>query len=196
MKNFLWTIILIITVSVTGICQKDYTKTKNSNIQDKENIKKCSDNSDKLYERQDILNQLAKILNSSIPEYSNFRKTGFYVNDDGRGIGFFVYDLTDTSNKETTLKDCVEFKDNHIYHFAPIRNRYSFSHIVILEDRNLKVFKSINCKGKGDSLEDVISYLNKKLKEDKNKGAILNRVKNYRKYGVYTTVDTPTPECK
>ena len=77
-----------------------------------------------------------------------------------------------------------------------MEKRYSFSHIGILEDGSLKVFKSINCKGRADSLEDVLAYLIEKLKDDKNKQEIISRVKNYRKYGLYTTVDTPTLECK
>ena len=114
---------------------------------------------------------------------------------DERPLKFTIFDLTEISNKGTSLSDCVKLKNNHVYHFAPIQKRYSFSHIVILEDGVAKVFRSINCKNKGDSLEDVISYLSQKLKDNSDKQKILDRVKNYRKYGIYTTVDTPYLEC-
>ena len=158
-------------------------------------IKRCDENPDSLYKRREVLEKLADILNSSAPGYKNFERNGFYVNDDDRPRYFFVYDLTDLSNKGTSLS-CVDFKNNHIYHFAAHYIPYSFSHIVILEDGNLKLFKSINCENSKDSLEDVIAYLNQKLKNDTNKDEIINRVKDYRKYGSFVTVDDTYIRCK
>jgi hypothetical protein len=179
-------IFVVVLTPIAGFCQKGKPSP----------IKECLPNSESLYDRRQILNQLAEILNKSVPEDRTILgRKGYHVNDEGRGVGFFIYDLTNPSNKETTLRDCIEFKNNHIYHFAPISKRHSFSHIVVLEDGNLKVFKSINCKDKGDSLEDVINYVSLKLKDDENKDEILNRIKDYRKYGIYTTVDTPNLQC-
>lgn len=186
MKILFWVTFAIATVSITGIHQKGKSVGG----------KECPPNTEPSYNRRQVLNRFAEMLNESVPEYKRVFEKGFHVNTEGRGVGFFVYDLTDLSNKETTLRDCIEFKNNHVYHFAPIRKRYSFSHIVILEDDNLKVFRSINCNGKGDRLEDVISYLSEKLKDDKDKQEIISRVKNYRKYGIYTTVDTHALLCE
>ena len=58
-----------------------------------------------------------------------------------------------------------------------------------MENGKLKIFKSINCKDRGDKLEEVIAYLNQKLANDKNKDEILERVKNYKKYGKYFKMD-------
>jgi hypothetical protein len=107
---------------------------------------------------------------------------------------FFAYDLTDTSNKGTSL-NCVDFKNNHVYHVAPHYIPFSFSHIVILEDGNLKVFKSINCQNSKDSLEDIVTYLSQKLKGDKEKDEIIRRVKDYRKYGLFKTTDDTVVRC-
>jgi len=147
----------------------------------------CSANSDKLYDRKKVIKQLGKILSKSIPE-NVWGKYG--VTESGNSpAGFFIYDLTDTSNKAINSTDCIEFKDNHIYHFAPFDYAFSLSHIVILENGKLKIFKSMNCKDRGDRLEDVIAYLNQKLANDKNKDEILGRVKNYKKYGKYFKTD-------
>lgn len=146
----------------------------------------CLANSDKLYDRKKVIRQLAKILNKSIPEN---RWGKFGVTEDGnRPAGFIIYDLTDTSNRGYP-STCIEFKENHIYHFVPWDYAFSLSHLVILEKGNLKVFRSINCKDRGDTLEDALAYLNQKLANDKGKDEILERVKNYRKYGKYFRMD-------
>lgn len=180
---------------MVGISQiKRGNLDKNKKLSGQNMTEKCSPNPDNLYNRQQVLEQLAKILTISIPEYQQFDSSGFYVENE-RGKNFFVQDLTDTSNKQT-LQSCVNFINNHVYHFAPIYLPYSFSHILILEDGNLKIFKSINCVGRGDALEDVINYLNQKLKNDRNKEEVISRVKNYRRYGIYFTIDDDVLRCQ
>lgn len=195
MKNFFWVMVIIISVSIAGICQKGKPEPKNVNgIGEPYDTGKCSENPDSSYNRQETLEQLAEILNISV---FGMKKDDFVFGvKNERPSRFTVYDLTEPPNKGTSLSKCINFLNNHVYHFSPIQKRYSFSHIAVLEDGTLKVFRSINCKGKGDSLEDVTSYLDEKLKEDKNKDEVLIRVKNYRKYGIYTTVDTPNLQCK
>ncbi len=158
-------------------------------------IKRCEENSDSLYNRREVLEKLATILNDSAPGYENYERNGFYVNDDDRPRYFFVYDLTDLTNKGTSLS-CVDFKNNHVYHFAAHYIPFSFSHIVILEGGNLKVFRAINCENSKDKLGDVIVYLNQKLKDDTSKDKIISRVKDYRKYGSFVTVDDTYIRCK
>ena len=195
MKNIFWIVIIIVSVSITGVCQGIPTTKKNeSGLFEPYDTGKCSENSDSLYNRQKTLEQLAEILNVSV--FGTKKDDFVFGVKNERPSRFTIYDLTEPPNKGTSLSKCVNFSKSHVYHFSPIQKRYSFSHIVVLEDGNLKVFKSINCKGKGDSLEDVINYVSPKLKDNKNKDEILNRVKNYRKYGIYTTVDTPNLQCE
>ena len=158
-------------------------------------LNKCPRNSDAGYERSSVLKQLAIILNQSIPEYSQANSKGFYADADN-AIGFFVVDLTNPSNKYVALQDCVDFIDNHVYHVAPLQSPYSLSQIVILERGSLKVFRSINCPGRGDRLEDVITYLNTLLANDEQKNQIINRVRHYRKYGYYYSMDHAGSICK
>lgn len=147
----------------------------------------CSDNSDNLYNRKKVIKQLGNILNKSVPE-NVWGKYG--VTESGNSpAGFFIYDLTDVSNKDINSTGCIEFKENHVYHFAPWDYAFSLSHLVILENGNLKVFRSVNCKDRGDTLEDALAYLDQKLANDKSKDEILERVRNYRKYGKYLRMD-------
>jgi hypothetical protein len=155
-----------------------------------------SPNSDKLYSRRRVLEQFLATLIYSRPGPLAIGFPYVFI-EESKAVGFFVYDLTDPSNKQTSLLERVEFKNNHVYHFAHIDAHFSFSNIAILEDGKLKIFKTINCKGKGDSLEDVIVYLNEKLKDDKNKDEIIRRVKNYREYGIYASFNgLSTPQCE
>lgn len=200
MKNFSIVIALIVLVSANVVCQEKEKVSEKTNKESSTNA--CLENSDSLYSRKDMLEKLSKILNETSTYYYNARykikKTLNLaeVQKNERPFGFSIFDLTDTSNTGKPLGECIEFKNNHIYHFALIDTPYSFSHIAVLEDGNLKVFRAINCKDKGDTLDEVTNYLNETLKEDKNKDEILIRVRNYRKYGIYTTVDTPNLECK
>ncbi|HCA56557.1 MAG TPA: hypothetical protein DEP46_01090, partial [Blastocatellia bacterium] len=130
-----------------------------------------------------------------IPEYRKINGKGFLVEND-RSIGFFVQDLTDLSNSGISLDKCIDFIEGHIYHFSPIKRRFSFSHIAFLKGGKLTIFSSINCKDKGDSLDDVLAYLDKKLANRVNKEELLKRVKDFRKYGSYSTVDATHLECE
>jgi hypothetical protein len=186
MRYLIGLVMMVVAISFAGVCQ---TRMRASN-----KIEKCPENPDGLYNRQKVLEQLAEILNSAAPGYRKYEASGFYV-DDERPRLFFVHDLTDTSNKGSSL-DCVDFKNNHLYHFAPHYIPFSFSHIVILEDGNLKVFKAINCENSKDRIEDVIIYLNQKLKNGREKDEIISRVKDYRKYGSFITVDDTHITCK
>ena len=153
-------------------------------------------NTDKLYSRPAVLSRLSSVLRESLSEIGQRNYPDFLVESE-RAVGFFIYDLTEPSNKQTSLLERIEFKNGHVYHFADIDLPFSFSNIAILEDGNVRIFKAINCAGKGDSLEDVIRYLNEKLKADKDKDEIIRRVSNYRTYGVYGSLNgLSTPQCK
>lgn len=156
---------------------------------------RCPPNPDPLYNRSQVLNELADILNRSIPEYSKANPKGFYT-DHENGIDFFVVDLTKPSNKDVKLRDCVDFLNGHIYHVAPPQATYSLSHIVILEEGKLKVFRSVNCPDRGDRLEDAINYVSARLAKDKKRNQIINRIRHYRKYGYYYSMDHASFICK
>lgn len=164
--------------------------------------KKCTPNLNNQYNRLETLERLGGVINQTAVDYYNakykIKKTitnPKFVQKDERPIGFFVYDLTDTSNKTAPLGDCIDFVDNHIYHFSLIHTPDSFSHIVFLNNGELKIFKAVNCEN-GDKIEDVINYLGEKLKNDISKDEILDRVKHYRKYGIYGATEGGTPLCE
>jgi hypothetical protein len=66
--------------------------------------------------------------------------------------------------------------------------------VAFLEAGRLKIFKAINCENSKDSLEDVTKYVEGRLNlNDKNE--LIKRVKDYRKYGEYFTVDDSVIRC-
>lgn len=158
-------------------------------------VRRCSPNPDSLYDRSRVLDELAEILNKSIPEYSDAVSKGFY-SDNERGLGFFVVDLTNPTNRDLKLQDCVDFINGHVYHVAPSDLHYSLSHIVILENGKLKVFRSVNCPSRGDRLEDAINYVTAKLSHDRQRDEILGRLRQYRKFGEYGSLHHAASICK
>ncbi len=164
-------------------------KDQGKNVGNTPFLRACLKNSDPTYDRQIVLKKLNRILKNSNSYYDEFPL-----------IGFFVYDLTDPSNSYKKQmyglpeEGCINFINNHVYHFSTGDWSSSFSHIAILEDGKMKVFNSINCKGSKAKLDDVLLYVSEKLK-DKNKDETIIRLKNYRRYGVYETVDETDYSC-
>lgn len=178
MIALLLTIILPSTVSSTRerYAESDYTQ--------------CSNNSDDRYDRQVLLAKLDSTLKNSIPAYAQFSLRGF-----------FVYDLNDPTNKYIPAQyaqadACISFINNHVYHFAPIEFAFSESHVAVLKDGQLRVFKSINCKDSKEHLTDVIAYVEKRLKKDGHRKELLTRMRNYRTYGFYMNTDSPRVPCE
>lgn len=156
---------------------------------DDSGFRQCRQNPDRLYDRRILLEEFDRILKTSIPAYAHFPSRGF-----------FVYDLSDPANKYipapfVQADACISFINNHVYHFAPVEFAFSQSHIAVLEEGQLKVFKSINCKNSNEQLTDVIAYLEKRLKRDRNREELLTRVRNYRSHGFYFNTDSPRVSC-
>lgn len=198
MKYHSAAIILALALSPAGFSQKEDEKRTQAGPKSSA-LEKCSVNSDALYDRREVLEQLARTLNNTATDFYNARyaikhKVGIAGVEDERPLGFFIYELTDETNTGTPLGKCVELKNHHVYHLSLIFTPYSFSHLVILEDRKLKVFKAINCKV-GDDLEEALSYINQKLKDVKGKEEIISRVRNYRKHGIYAATDETRVQC-
>ena len=179
-----WVILLLfLTVPVIG-----FTQIR------KEDEAKCVASSQGAYDSQMVLEELAAMLNKSIPDFRKYEPEGFSV-EKGQPRKFFVYDLTDPSLKSTPLGKPMPFTEGHVYHVSAIYLPFSKSHIVILEHGHLKVFRSVNCRNGGDSIEDVTAYVSGKLNNDSNRDAIVSRVRKYRDYGIYFTIDDTTAPC-
>lgn len=145
-----------------------------------------------------LLGLFADILNHSIPGFRDVNQEGFFIDERGRTIGFFIYDLTEPTNTIPPPKGTshvFRFYSGHIYHFCPLLVDLSISHIAYLENDKLKVFRGINCPEKGDDLSIVLGYLDGKLKNNTIKMEILERVKRYRDYGYYIKIDTDKVYC-
>lgn len=199
---FLMIFIAVLVLPPGNYSQAMLGKTTSAKLALKKVNENCKSNLDARYDRGKLLEEFGNILNKTAVNYYNAiyskKKTSEnpkIKDNDGRPIGFFVFDLTDTSNKATPLSGCINFIDNHVYHFALINTPYSFSHIAILKGGGLKVFKAINCKN-GDNLEDVVNYLDQFLKDAKDKNDLLDRVKKYRKHGIYSTIDDDSLLCQ
>jgi hypothetical protein len=193
-------IAIISTIAKPAV--RTLTATHNGDLGQKNAFQKCRPDPDARYRREQILDQMAGILKQSIPKDAIYYSM-LHSDWEGNKLRFFVYDLTDPTNihpeenKRGPSLDasCIRFLDHHVYHFAPFFIPYSFSHLAFLENGKLKVFKVLNCEGKGDSLDDVVAYLEQKLKADKQKDEVIGRVKDYRKFGYYFTVDDTYVRC-
>jgi hypothetical protein len=169
---------------------------------EKNRFEKCSADPDPRYRRQQIVEQFSGILKKSLPKDAVFY--GMLHEDwEGTRLRFFVQDLTDPNNIYSDIKlqskkrsSCIRFADQHVYHFSPFFIPFSFSHIAFLDNGELKVFKLLNCDGKGDRLQDVLAYLDEKLKNNKDRDEVISRVKDYRKFGSYFTIDDTYVRCE
>jgi hypothetical protein len=61
-----------------------------------------------------------------------------------------------------------------------------------LKGGEVKIFKAVNCPEKGDKIEDVIKYIKDSLPAREVNQELIDRVKDYRKYGVYLRIDEQT----
>jgi len=147
--------------------------------------------------RKEILMKFANVLNSLVLNYKAKDDEGLFDKDQCRLIGTFIWDITDTAIKEAATGNCIEFKEGHIYHFAPIPIRDSYSNIALITGDTVKIFKAINCSEKGDKIDDLLRYIRNYLSNTPDKEAIIGRVINYRNYGVYTRTDEQSEfKCK
>lgn len=178
-------IVCLLLLSTIVACKTEV----NINISRNSNDTRCSKNADKRYKREIVLPQMAEALNNSIPEYKNrFHQSSFsVVNNDPRG--FFIYDLSDTTNKIMESGHCIKLIDQHIYHFSPFRYPYDLSHIAYLHDGEVKIFGPVDCTNRGSRLQEVLHYLQKNLADNSNKDILLERVREHRKYGIYYKID-------
>jgi hypothetical protein len=196
--TFMRAVAVAILVSAIGVSHVRFVESSDQ----KSVSEKCPADPDPRYPRQRILDQFANILKQSIPPDAKYY--GLLNTDwEGKNLRFFVYDLTDPDNiysdvkaKQSKKALCVNFVDNHVYHFSPFFIPYSFNHIGFLQNGELKVFRLLNCEGKGDSLNDVVNYLDEKLKGDAEKDNVIGRVKEYRKFGDYFTIDDTWVRCE
>jgi hypothetical protein len=171
-------------------------------LKQKNPFEKCPADSDPRYRRQQIMGQLAGILNQSIPKNAIYFPL-LHADREGNRLRFFVYDLTDPGNIHPEEQkrgpnldaSCIRFAENHVYHFAPFYIPFSFSHIAFLQNGEVKVFRLLNCEGKGDSSDDVVAYLKQKLPDNKETEQVISRVRDYRKFGDYFTIDDTSLRC-
>lgn len=163
----------------------------------------CGDDSDiTRFSRRRVLNLLADVLLhfNSITEPVRLSEGDpdltLEIYTKGRPFGFTVYDLNDPTNFTDPGEGCINFIENHIYHFSPIQLYTSHSFFVIPQGRNLLIFRRVNCQDtKDNTIEDVVKFAETLLKDNKSKDEIIDRIKNYRKFGLYLTIDTLEISC-
>ena len=150
--------------------------------QDKD--KTCVGNEDALYDRKTTLKSISKELNQQHRYYLR-KYSKKYKAIDENFYNFFIYDLVDTlnvtPNAVTPNQKCIEFKNNHVYHIGAIRTIYKISLILILSEGKLHFFKGLNCYKKINTIEEVISLIEKEIPNKLDKIAI-ERIRNFNKY--------------
>lgn len=154
----------------------------------------CQDSSIKIssqfngYNKTFILNTFESIIKLN-------SKISFYKTDkNGNLINYFIFDLVDTLNFQKSsfkgnAKRRVYFKENHIYHFSSIYFGVSYSNIAILYKNKIELFQAINCKESKQNIESVIRFVNSMPFHASEKAQLIQRLRNYRKYGDYFAYD-------
>lgn len=149
---------------------------------------RCSKNSDSQFDRDMILKRFSSALNKSVSTYiDDPLRHGFYSKE-GRPTFFFVHDFVDTLNHSYSHEKCIDFIENHVYHFAASSYKFSLSNIAVLEKGGIKIFEAINCPG-GNKIEDIQAYIQNMSIDSTTKQTILNRIINYRKYSKFIATD-------
>jgi hypothetical protein len=175
---------LILIFLAAASCDVKKTNGASSNNDERN----CCNGSDDPYNYVNVVQSFADLLNSLSPNYEGVSEKGFYLNNECKLIGAFIIDLTDTLNRATSLNECIRLSEGHVYHFAAIKKHYSFSNIAVLTRGKVTLFKAVSCPEKGDKLEDAVRFISDSLPRDKG-NEIIDRVRNFRKYGVYIGVD-------
>jgi hypothetical protein len=153
--------------------------------------------SDSLYNAEQLLNSFAEILNDSL-EMHRDRVQAICRVENGIPKFFFVFDLVDTLNN-TIDNDRIAFRNKHVYHFSTISFAFSYSNICVLNDRDIIIFRNVNCPSIDNNIEEVLNYVRDMLQNNENKEQIINQIKNYRKYSRFIKMDNytrPPDGCK
>ncbi len=156
-------------------------------------------NIDSNYNRQEVLEEFALLLDTLQFNINNYVTAVKYFTIDEFQESFFVYDLVDTTNYAYRKYDnkYIQFIDTHIYHFSSSLYRLSISNICILNEGELIIFKAINCKNNINSLEEVLECIDTLYQNNSQKQEIIERVKNYKKYGFYfRRMHKSCPDCE
>lgn len=142
------------------------------------------------YDTYEILNKFNSVLNEFAPEYSTVIDGGFSNTKEGLPMGYTIFDLNDPDNYSILSENkSISFNEGHFYHFSSIFMDMSFSHIAYLDKGKVIIFKAVNCFDKGDDFNELIDFANKKLENNPHKKEIMERIQNYRNYGLYSIVD-------
>lgn len=144
------------------------------------------------YESSIIMNKMSEVLNDVNKQFKLKGVLKKYSVLESRPIGFFVFDLTDTTNN--TESGIVKFKEGHVYHFAPIKKYVSFSNICVLLKGKIIFFKAINCKNKIDDVQQVVLFVKSNIPSISKD--IIRRIFEYKRFGSYLVVDNPICKCE
>jgi len=142
---------------------------------------------------KDNLEFIVENLEEDIPNYyyKLSKEKGFNIKDEEIIVGVNIYDLNNGEKIKTN------FKNDHIYHISPKNFQDSFSYILGVSENKMTLFKAINCTDRGNSLEEVVEFINARFSSKENLARIIENVKNYRKYGTYLRTDSMTVlKCK
>lgn len=153
-------------------------------------LNECHINSDPMYSHSDVVNELVESLNHVIPDHKE--KEGFDLaldKENCRLVGFWVYDMTDTSNHAPFETANIDFVDKHVYHYYIAYPPNSYSNIAVLLNGKVEVFEKVNCENVGATVEDVKLYVSQIIEDPNERELMMGRIDNYRQFGSYGNID-------
>lgn len=103
----------------------------------------------------------------------------------------FISDLITLGNTTCHSRDDIKLYDNHLYHFADYRYKFSYSNLLVLHKGTFKVFKNLSCPKQGNTIQDVLDYIS--AAEINYNASIIQRLRNLRKHGCYHSTSLVHP---
>ena len=146
------------------------------------------------YDQTKVLNSFCTVLYELKKHYNFTEKLIYYGVKTNKPVGFFVYDLSDTLNN--SKNGTVNFKEGHIYHFAPRDLYYSYSSFCFLLKGKLVFFKAVNCKKPINNINEVISFLENHLTNNVDSKEVIKRVPDYKHYANLKMNDLYVCKCE
>jgi hypothetical protein len=122
-----------------------------------------------------------------IATFNNITNYGFLNIQSKDKDQIFIKDLVDTTNYKVSYNlmidnECrkIRFENYHVYAFDYPYISLGTGNIMYIDSTSIVIFRAVECNDIGDGFENMYSYISEKMENNKDRGIILQRLRNYR----------------